>query len=91
MTLPASDQLRGAKLKMIPPTVGHHRFGGSKQKSYEAVHAFVADREWCAAPAGEKLGGVTWVELLALFDTQGYCSIEQRLQIRQQCLRQGRD
>ena len=62
-------------LRLIPPTKGKHRFAHC-QILYEEVHAFLAERLWAPAQVDSECGGITWVELFALFDTGGKRSEE---------------
>ena len=57
-------------LNLTLPTKGKHRFAHC-QILYEEVHAFLNGRRWAPAQVDSDVGGVTWVELFALFDTGG--------------------
>jgi len=57
-------------LSLIPPTKGKHRFAHC-QVLYEEVHVFLTERRWAPAQVDSEFGGVTWVELFALFDLGG--------------------
>ena len=68
-----------SKLQMLPATTGLHRYGGRMQAYYEAVHRFLAHRKWRAAEQEVQTAGVTWLELFAMFDSQGYRTAEDRV------------
>ena len=50
-----------------------------RQKYYEAVHNFLQQRRWQPTRIEESIAGATWLELFALFDTQGYRTQSDRL------------
>jgi len=62
-------------ISLVPPTKGKHRFAHC-QVLYEEVHAFLAGRRWAPAQVDSDCGGITWVELFALFDMSGMRSEE---------------
>ena len=55
----------------LPPPISRIHKHASRQKLYEHVHAFLAQREWAELSSEEMIGGATWIELFALFDTSG--------------------
>jgi len=57
-------------ISLVPPTKGKHRFAHC-QVLYEEVHDFLAGRKWAPAQVDSECGGITWVELFALFDMSG--------------------
>lgn len=75
---PVDDKVQG--LQLLPPTTGTHRLGGRKQGHYQAVHAFMGDRCWRKVGDEEPIGGITLVELLAMFDTLHYRSSRDRVE-----------
>lgn len=59
------------KLQLQPP-IGGLRKHRRHQLRYESINASLQKREWASRPEGSKEGGATWIELLILYDTQGY-------------------
>ena len=58
------------KLKMPPPTIGVHRFTCYKGL-YRDIHKFLANRSWTPTAEQSTISGITWLELLVLFDVSG--------------------
>ena len=59
------------RLNMVNPAIGHHKYS-RQQNLYEAIHKFIGQRDWKPLQPEIHIGGTTWIELFALFDTQGY-------------------
>ena len=57
-------------LSIPPPVTGRHRFEFC-QSQYHSIHAFLASRKWAEAKDVQGIGGTTWIELFALYDTCG--------------------
>ena len=59
------------KLGLAPPISGLHKHQNHK-KRYENIHLFLTQREWISRAEDINEGGMTWLELMVLYDTQGY-------------------
>lgn len=59
------------RLQLTPPIGGIHKYT-KHQMLYECMHALLADRTWRWISDDEEKGSIIWLELIVLFDTQGY-------------------
>lgn len=59
------------RLAMFIPTTGLHKYS-HHQILYEAIRKLLGKKEWKPLQHEIQIGGTTWIQLLARFDTLGY-------------------